>query len=100
MKDKKYLVVLKNPPASFMVDGFVGKKFLKGVKNLSCFQDGQALCIPYAVDCNIAYITEMTTEEILEMEESIEAQNEKRKALRAKLIKVKPHFDIPSKKTH
>ena len=90
---KKYLVVMKNPPSSFMVDGFVGRKFMKGVKNLSCFQDGQALCIPYSGDCNIAYISEMTKEEILDMEERLEIQKEKARELKAKLVK--PKFKFP-----
>jgi len=90
---KKFLVVLKNPPSSFMVDGFVGRKFLKGVKNLFCFQEGLALYLPYSVHSNIAYISEMSADEIVEMEESLEAQKEKIREMRAKLVK--PKFKFP-----
>lgn len=94
--DKKILVVLKNPPVSFMVDCIEGKKFLKGVKNLSCFQDQLALYIPYSGDSNIAYIQEMSDEDIEQMNEGIERQKEKVREMRAKLIK--PKFKMPSGK--
>lgn len=87
--NKKILIVLKNPPVSFMVDGLVGRKFLKGVKNLSCFQEGLALYIPYSVDSNIAYIQEMS-------DEDVEAVKAKLLAQRSKLEK--PKFKFPQGK--
>lgn len=96
--DKKILVVLKNPPVSFMVDGIIGKKSLKGVKNLGCFQEGLALYIPYSGDSNIAYIQEMSDEDVEEMNEKIEMQKEKVREMRAKLIK--PKFKMPSGKSN
>lgn len=96
--DKKILVVLKNPPVSFMVDGIVGRKFLKGVKNLGCFQEGLALYIPYSGDSNIAYIQEMTDDDVEEMQERIAETNKKRKEMRAKLIK--PKFKFPPGKSN
>lgn len=96
--NKKILVVLKNPPVSFMVDGIVGRKFFKGVKNLSCFQEKLALYIPYSGDSNIAYIQEMSDEDVADMEERLEAQK-KKKARELKAILVKPNFKFPSGKS-
>ena len=87
---KKYLVVLKNPPVSFMVDGFVGKKFLKGIKNLFCFQEKLALYIPILTNSNISYVQEMSDDDVEAMEEKILEQ-------RAKLVK--PKFKFPSGKS-
>ena len=91
--NKKILVVLKNPPVSFMVDGIIRKKSLKGIKNLGCFQEGLALYIPYSVDSNIAYIQEMSEDDVKTMEEKILKQ-------RAQLEIVKPGFRIPKKRTN
>ena len=88
--DKKILVVLKNPPVSFMVDGIIGRKSLKGIKNLGCFQEGLALYIPYSGDSNIAYIQEMTDDDVEAMKEKILEQ-------RAKLAK--PKFKFPPGKS-
>ena len=91
--NKKILVVLKNPPVSFMVDGIIRRKSLKGIKNLGCFQEGLALYIPYSIDSNIAYIQEMSSEDVVDMEDRLEEQKEKARELKAKLIK--PKFKFP-----
>ena len=94
---KKILVVLKNPPVSFMVDGIVGRKFLKGIKSLNCFQEGLALYIPYSIDSNIAYVQEMSSEDVVDMEDRLEEQKEKARELKAKLLK--PKFKFPPGKS-
>ena len=86
---KKYLVVLKNPPSSFMVDGYTDNKILKQMKMASFIQEDMALWIPIDMKCNIAYISEMTDEEVLAMEERLEAQKEKQRELSSKLVKPK-----------
>lgn len=78
--NKKYLIVLKNPPASFMIDGFDNDRFLKDVKNIGCLQENLSLWIPTSSDCNISYIQEMTEEEVIEFEARIAK-------LKAKLVK-------------
>lgn len=84
---KKFLVVLKNPPTSFMVDGYDDLKFIKRLKAVGFIQEGLRLWIPINIDSNIAYVSEMSKEEIIEMEKSLEAQKEKLRELRAKLVK-------------
>ena len=93
---KKYLVVLKNPMTSFMVDGYENVKFLKKCKAVNFIQEGLQLWVPVNIDSNIAYISEMSEEEIAEMVESLEAQKEKIRELRAKLVK--PKFKFPAGK--
>lgn len=88
MSEPKYLIALKNPPSSFMVDGFDNSKFLEFIKNIGCFQEGLSLWITTESDCNIAYIQEMSKEEV-------ELYEEKLAQLKAKLIK--PKFIPPTK---
>jgi len=90
---KKYLVVLKNPPVSFMVDSYESADFLKNVKNVCCTQEDLLLWIPVSSDSNISYIQEMTDDDVKEMEAKILKQ-------RAKLEIVNPGFTIPKKRTN
>lgn len=89
---KKYLVVLKNPGASFMVDGIVGK-FPRRIKSMDFMQEGKMLYISVHADSNIAYIQEMTDEEIEEVEIRIVEMKDKLAEMRAKLVK--PKFKFP-----
>ena len=89
---EKYLVMLKNPIASFVVDGFVGK-FSKLLKSIDFMQEGKMLWVPIQADSNIAYIQEMTDEEIEEFEMRIAEMKEKLNQMRAKLLK--PKFKFP-----
>lgn len=86
---------MKNPPSSFMVDSFE-KGFLKFMKHfaLSFIQDGLQLWIPIQVDSNIAYVIEMTDDEIEAMNERLEKQKEKARELLSKLVK--PAKTFPS----
>ena len=93
--NKKFLVVLKNPPSSFMVDGYENVKFFKQVKAVSFIQEGLRLWIPVSIDSSIAYISEMTGEEVMEMEERLKEQKEKAREMRAKLIK--PKLKLPGR---
>ena len=88
---KKYLVVIKNPGASFMVDAIVGK-FPRFLKSMDFMQEGKMLYIPVRVDSNIAYIQEMTDEEIEEVEIRIEEMKDKLAEMRSKLVKAKFKF--------
>ncbi len=88
---KKYLVVLKNPATSFMVDSFEEAKFLKGVSAVSCVQENNMLWIPISSDSNIAYVMEMS-------EEDVEAFEEQIANVRNKIVK--PKFVIPKGKQH
>jgi len=88
---KKYLIVMKNPPVSFMVDSFESANFLKNVKSVSCMQEDLILWIPVDINSNISYIQEMSDEDVKAMEEKILKQ-------RAKLEIVKPGFKIPKKR--
>jgi len=97
---KKYLIVLKNPPVSFMVDSFDEKEFFHNVKSVSCIQEEMGLLIPINSSSNISYIQEMTEDDIVEMKERMEEMDKQKKEMRAKLLKVQPGFKIPSKKTH
>ena len=90
--NKKYLVVMKNPGASFMVNGFVGK-FPKLFKSMDFMVEGKMLWVPIRADSNIAYIQEMTDEEIEEFEMRIAEMKEKLNQMRAKLLK--PKFKFP-----
>jgi len=97
---KKYLIVLKNPPVSFMVDSYESSDFLKNVKSVCCTQEDLLLWIPVSSDSNISYIQEMSDADIEEMKERMEEMDKKKKEMRAKLLKVKPGFKIPSGKSH
>jgi len=98
---KKYLVVLKNPPVSFMVDSYE-KGFVKFMKNWAgaFTQEGLALYIPYSSDNNISYVQEMSDADVEEIKEKIEEMAKQKKEKRAKLLKVQPGFKIPSKKSY
>ena len=89
---KKYLVVLKNPGASFMVDGIVGK-FPRHFKSMDFMQERKLLYIPVHADSNIAYIQEMIDEEIEEFEMRIAERKEKLSEKRTKLVR--PKFKFP-----
>jgi len=97
---KKYLIVLKNPPVSFMVDGLDEGKMIIDIQHISCYQDSLSLWIPMNIDCNISYIQEMSDADIEEMQLRIEEMDKQKKEMRAKLLKVKPGFKIPSGKSH
>lgn len=89
--NKKHLVVLKNPPVSFMVDSFENASFLKNVKSVSCMQEDLMLWIPVNIDSNISYIQEMS-------DDDVKAMNEKILKQRAQLEIVKPGFRFPKKR--
>jgi len=88
---KKYLIVLKNPPVSFMVDSYESADFLKNVKSVCCTQEDLLLWIPVSSDSNISYIQEMTDEDVKGMEEKIAEQ-------RSKIVK--PKFKFPPGKSN
>lgn len=83
--NKKCLVVLKNPGTSFMVDGIVGK-FPRHLKSMDFMQEGNRLWIPISQDSNIAYVMEMSEEDVM-------AFTEKIAKLRSKLVR--PEYKIP-----
>ena len=91
--NKKFLIVMKNPPVSFMVDSLDEGKLITDINHLSCYQDGLSLWIPVKTDSNIAYIQEMSEDDVKAMKEKILKQ-------RAQLEIVKPGFRIPKKRTN
>ena len=90
MNKSKYLVVLKTPGTSFMVDT-CDKGFLKDTKYASFIQEDKMLWIPISIDSNIAYIMEMSAEDVDAFEESV---------LKARGRILKPKFTIPAKRTN
>lgn len=86
--NKKYLVVLKNPGTSFMVDS-CEKGFLKHIKYAAFIQEDKMLWIPVSTDCNVAYVMEMSEEDVAAFEEKIAT-------LRSQIVK--PKFKFPVEK--
>ena len=73
---EKYLVVLKNPGTSFMVDPSE-HDFTEKVECAIFLQEDKNLWIPVSVDSNIAYIMEMSEEDVAEFNHSIEMMRNK-----------------------
>ena len=91
MKENLFLVTLKNPPVSHLVDSY-STQLIK-IDRAEFNQEGLRLIIPTNVDCNIAYIKEITPEEAEEIKARIE------QAMGQDRI-VKPRFEFPKKKTN
>ena len=88
----KFLVSLKNPPLTYLVDSFEDK-LLKELPNVKFSQGGAALIIPILVTSNIASIKEITDEEAVAWRESAREAN-----LKATGRITKPQFQMPGKR--
>ena len=63
----KFMLILKNPPTTMIIDSIPDATgYEEEVMNLT--QDGMQLIIPISSESNIAFIKEVTPEEIEEME--------------------------------
>lgn len=92
MKGNKFLVVLKTPPLSFIVDNFDTSPLEQEVGAVRIFtQDGLLLFVTKHVDANIAYVQEITQK----MEDDIKKRVEER--LSEKKI-FRPEYLTPKKR--
>ena len=89
MKENLFLVTLKNPPVTHLIDGYSTQ--LRKVDCVEFNQEGLRLIIPMNVDCNIAYIKEITPAEAENIARRIKERTGQNKI-------VKPKFDFPTKR--
>lgn len=90
----KFMLVLKSPPSSIMVDNY--ENYFKDSQVMKFTEEGLLLVVPLSVDCNIAYLKELSPEEVRDLV----AYNEKRKEeIRKKMGQlITPDLKIPSTK--
>lgn len=86
MKENLFLVTLKNPPVTHLVDDYSTQ--LIEVDRVEFNQEGLRLIIPTNVDCNIAYIKEITPKEAEDIKRRIAERAGQNKI-------IKPQFKIP-----
>jgi len=89
MKDSKFLICLKNPPANILVDSYDNLIKDDEVIKLSC--DGMLLVVPLHQDYNIAYIKEISFEDAEVLKQETLERLGKNKI-------VKPKYLIPKEK--
>lgn len=90
----KFMLVLKNPPSSIMVDNY--ENYLKDDQVVKFTEDGLLLVVPISVDWNIAYIKELSPEEVRDLVTYNEKQKE---AIRKKMSSlITPTLKIPKGK--
>ena len=83
MKGNKFLVVLKNPPLSFIVDNFDTSPLEQEVEATRMFtQDGLLLFVTKNVDANIAYVQELTQKMEDDIKKRVEERLSERKIVR------------------
>ena len=89
MKENLFLVALKNPPITFLVDSC--DKELSGIPLIEFRQEGLLVVIPTNVDCNIAYVQEITYEDAENIKERMDKRTGQDRI-------VKPKFEFPKKR--
>jgi len=91
MKENLFLVTLKNPPVTHLVDKYDKIIFQGRVECVNFTQGGLGLVIPVDDKCNIAYIKEITSEEAENIKKRMEERTSEKKI-------VKPEFTIPGRR--
>lgn len=84
-----FLVTLKNPPVTHLIDSYSTQ--LKDVEHILFNQEGLLLIIPVDINCNIAYIKEITSDDAENILKRIKERTSESKI-------VKPDYLVPRKK--
>ncbi|MBA7497064.1 hypothetical protein ES702_07673 [subsurface metagenome] len=86
-----FLVAIKNPAANFLVDSY--DDLFKDEEVMKFTQDGLLLIIPLHVNSNIAYINELSEEQVETFKESI-------RQAAGRIETIKPGFKFPKKRSN